>query len=263
MNFLRLFLCVSVLWVVGFVAPPHSDAALSQAHLTRLAQQGDTESQYKLGEFYLSLCGLPQNTKALYSKYAAHWFYQAARNGHRGSQFELAELFSQGQGVPRDPQQAAFWYHQAAQQGHALSQLRLSALYVKGLGVQKDDAKARYWQRRGATQIRTQFVNTVRSWFGLRRKDVAQEPIHEFQSPALTSRHLTIRVNQKDPKSLYALGILYAEGIGVKQDLPKAIQLLGQAAAAGVPAARKHQAVAVDKMIRQIQAQHKKQRQIH
>ena len=227
--------------------------ALSQAeinHLTRLGQHGDVRAQYKLGKWYQSLCGRGQKADALNERYAAHWFYKAALQGHREAQFSLAFIFEQGtqKGVPHNPQQAAFWYEQAAQRGHVLAQLKLGEFYDRGIGVEKDHAKAHYWRRKGAKRIKTYIVDKVRSWLGLSPQNAklhkeAQDAVLWFRS----------RADRGDPQSQYALGLLYARGIGVPQNHSKAIDLLGKAAKGGIPHARAHQMVVIDQMIRQMQ----------
>ncbi len=52
--------------------------------LQKLAEQGDADSQFKLGFMYAKGLGLAADEAA-----AAQWFGKAAAQGHAGAQFEL------------------------------------------------------------------------------------------------------------------------------------------------------------------------------
>jgi len=76
---------------------------------------------------------------------AALWFRKAAEQGEPRAQRDLGVLYGNGQGVPRDYTQAAFWRRKAAEQGNAQAQLDLGTLYGNGQGVPKDYAEAYFW----------------------------------------------------------------------------------------------------------------------
>jgi uncharacterized protein len=58
----------------------------------------------------------------------------------------LANLYTQGQGVPQDYTQAAAWDRKAAEQGNnAVAQFLLGLSYYLGLGVPQDDVEAYFW----------------------------------------------------------------------------------------------------------------------
>lgn len=70
-----------------------------------------------------------------------------AEAGHAGAQFGLALLLSCGVG---DYAQAAGWYGRAAEQNHRLAQFNLGQMFAQGQGVEQNDATAVMWIRRAA-----------------------------------------------------------------------------------------------------------------
>lgn len=75
-----------------------------------------------------------------------------AEAGDAKSQFGLARLYYNGDGVTKDDNKAAEWYQKAAEQGNDFAQFKLGAMYDKGEGVPKDAAKAAEWWKKAAAQ---------------------------------------------------------------------------------------------------------------
>ena len=67
---------------------------------------------------------------------------QAAEQGDATAQFNLGNMYANGEGVPKDDAEAVKWFRLAADQGYAAAQLNLGAAYTNGQGVLKDDAEA-------------------------------------------------------------------------------------------------------------------------
>ena len=71
-----------------------------------------------------------------------------AQQGNAAAQFNLGNMFRNGNGVRQDLVEANRWYKKAAEQGHAWAQTNLGAMYANGLGVhaavgsRADSAKA-------------------------------------------------------------------------------------------------------------------------
>lgn len=78
-------------------------------------------------------------------KTASRIFEPLAERGDVGAQFTLGEMYSRGQGVPRDEADALKWYRMAADQGHAGAQNNLGIGYTLGKGVPKDFVLAYMW----------------------------------------------------------------------------------------------------------------------
>lgn len=83
---------------------------------------------------------------------AVVWWNKAAAQGHVGAQNQLAHLYFQGEGVPKDPVQANEWWQKAADQGDAEAQNNLGISYLVGLSLPKDASKAFEWFLKSAQQ---------------------------------------------------------------------------------------------------------------
>ena len=82
---------------------------------------------------------------------AAHWYEEAARQGHARAQCNLGCLYDHGLGVRQDARRALHWFGKAARQGHAFAQYNLGVMYYKGEGADQDGEKQ---DRRGAADHR-------------------------------------------------------------------------------------------------------------
>jgi uncharacterized protein len=68
-----------------------------------------------------------------------------AEEGHAKAQFRLGCLYTFGQGVPEDHEEAVRLFHLAAEQGDADAQNNLGGMYAEGLGVEVDLVEAYAW----------------------------------------------------------------------------------------------------------------------
>jgi uncharacterized protein len=72
-------------------------------------------------------------------------FQSAASQGDDRAQYNLGQMYRQGQGASQDYAEAAKWYRLAAQQGHVDAQINLGLMYAKGQGVLLDTVRAHMW----------------------------------------------------------------------------------------------------------------------
>lgn len=93
----------------GVAAYVRGDYATAIREWKPLAEQGDPEAQFRLGEMHLRGRGVGQNFRK-----AADWYAKAADAGHSGAQAILGGLHAAGLGVPRDFGAAYFWLIVAA-----------------------------------------------------------------------------------------------------------------------------------------------------
>ena len=111
----------------------------------------DATAQFKLGVLHHSGRGVtPQD----YGE-AAKWFRKAAEQGHSEAQFNLGQMYDQGQGVPQDFGEAAKWFRKAAEQGLSWAQNNLGVMYREGEGVPQDYPEAAKWFSEAAEQGHT------------------------------------------------------------------------------------------------------------
>jgi len=68
-----------------------------------------------------------------------------ADRGDADAQWQMGVLYHNGEGVPRDDEQAMQWFLRAAEQGHVIAQATLGAYYWAGRGVPQDLSKAYLW----------------------------------------------------------------------------------------------------------------------
>lgn len=79
-------------------------------------------------------------------------FWTLARQGDPIAEFDLAQLYRLGRGIPQDLQQAFYWYGKAAAQGHAYAEFNLGVMYELGQATPRDLGQARIWYGRAAAQ---------------------------------------------------------------------------------------------------------------
>jgi len=72
-------------------------------------------------------------------------FKPLAEKGDRDAQFNLAQMYAAGRGVPQDYVAAAAWFSKAAQQGDVGAQRFLGQMYWMGHGVPKSVPEAINW----------------------------------------------------------------------------------------------------------------------
>ena len=77
---------------------------------------------------------------------------QAAEQGYAPAQFNLGNMYANGEGVPENDTEAVKWYRKAAEQGHAGAQFNLGFMYDNGRGVPQNDTEAVKWYRKAAEQ---------------------------------------------------------------------------------------------------------------
>ena len=76
---------------------------------------------------------------------AAKWFHKAAEQGDAEAQYSLGMMYNYGEGVPTNLQEAVKWYRKAAEQGDELAQYSLGIMYYEGLGVPESPVYAYAW----------------------------------------------------------------------------------------------------------------------
>ena len=86
------------------------------------------------------------------AEFAFEFLTQAAENGNAAAQADLAAMYCEGRGTPRDYNKAAEWFAKAAEQEDAEARCTLGVMYYEGLGVTKDLQKAAEWLTKAADQ---------------------------------------------------------------------------------------------------------------
>ena len=75
-----------------------------------------------------------------------------AEQGEVFSQYRLAYMYHDGEGVERNLELALYWFEKSAEQGYALAQTKLAWMYYHGVGVERNLELAVYWAEQSAEQ---------------------------------------------------------------------------------------------------------------
>lgn len=126
----RAALLIGAILVAGAIAPTRA------ADISEQAAVETAIAEFRRGEF----------------ENAWFHFWTLAARGNVGAQFNLAQLYRLGHGIPADQALALHWYTEAARQGHGYAQYNLGVMYEFGHGTRPDAAQARLWYRRAADQ---------------------------------------------------------------------------------------------------------------
>ena len=68
-----------------------------------------------------------------------------AEKGQVLAQFNLGNMYVNGDGVPKNDVEAVKWYRLAAEQGNADAQYNLGNMYSNGVGVPQNYVKSYVW----------------------------------------------------------------------------------------------------------------------
>jgi len=145
-----------------------------------------------------------------------------AEQGDPKAQSSLAYMYSHGQGVPQDYDEALRWRRKAADQGYANGEDGLGYMYSFGLGVPQDYAAALRWYRKAADQGNADGQNAV----ALIYKQGDGVP----QDYAEALRWFHRAAGQGYGPAEYNLGNMYYDGEGVPQDRAEAVRWYQKAA---------------------------------
>ena len=134
-------------FVEGLNAASKGDYATALREWRPLAEQGDADAQFNLGQMYRMGQGVAQDDAE-----AMKWYRKAAEQGHAKAQSNLGFMYDKGQGVAQDDAEAVKWYRKAAEQGDADAQSNLGVMYGMGQGVAQDIVLAHMWFNLAAAQ---------------------------------------------------------------------------------------------------------------
>ncbi|WP_235433100.1 dynamin family protein [Pseudomonas frederiksbergensis] len=184
----------------GLALHEEGDYDSAIAFFQQAADQGSSAAQFHLGIYHELGQGVCVNERL-----AAEWYRKAKNQGHMEAQFYLGVCYENGVGLQENLQSAVACYLQAADQGHVEAQFNLGVCLANGEGTAKDNQQAQHWFEKAAKQGHLQA---------------------RFHAVSLAAQ-------QGSPAGHYALGVLYEKGLGVSQDLEKAITAYRKAAEDG------------------------------
>jgi TPR repeat protein len=195
-----------------------------------LAKRGNAAMQFDLGWMHEIGYRVPRNPKE-----AIKWYQLAANKKHAGAQFALGVMYYDGKYVKQNRREALKLFQRSAENGIFESQLNLGLMYyqrAKGLGLQKDKKKAFKLFRDALTEEEYLKNGNRYSIFSnhwnhhhkgiLLRDDMVLAALIGAQSDfTLARRAAKASLAQRAEN---ALGQMYEQGQGVKQDYKEAIK---------------------------------------
>jgi TPR repeat protein len=132
-----------------------------------------------------------------------------AESGLPEAQYQLAECYQTGVGVPLLPCKAFYFFELAANQGHIGAQIRLGMLFEEGLGVAQSLEKAFYYYKLAADQGHRVGLELLGKCY--------EKGIGVKSDPALAFRCYQMSVSEDDSIGVESLARCYEEGIGIKK----------------------------------------------
>ncbi len=154
--------------------------------LMKRAEQGDAFFQHLLGSNYeIGREAVPRDYQE-----AVRWYRAAAEQGYMLAQFDLGQMYDEGQGVPQNYKEAVRWYRAAAEQGFMLAQFNLGQMYDEGQGVPQNYKEAVRWHQAAAEQRHPPSQNNLGNYY-LRGQGVPQDYIQAHMWYNLAASDLT------------------------------------------------------------------------
>lgn len=125
-----IFACVVLCGALGITYAQGPVTSIEE--LTKKAEAGDPQAQFRLGSAYETGQGVSRDTEV-----AEKWYRRSAESGYAEAQNSVGSILqARGQFAEALP-----WYEKASNQGHALATNNLAYLYDLGRGVPQDRRK--------------------------------------------------------------------------------------------------------------------------
>jgi len=116
------------------------ESVKANEELIRMAESGDVQSQFNLGQFYYNGLGVTLDKKEAYK-----WFRRAADNGHSIAAYSVGVALNLGEGVIADQSEAIVWFEKSVQSGGPTkvdALCNLGRAHYFGKGVPENKVKA-------------------------------------------------------------------------------------------------------------------------
>lgn len=152
-------------------------------------------------------------------------FKDLAEHDYEPAQSDLASMYADGVGVPKDDKQAVFWWRKAGKNGNAKAVYNMALMYSDGKGVAKDDLEAAYWYRKAAYYGYAEAQYNLGIMYALGTGVPKDDKLAAFWYHQAAKRGY--------PVAQYNLGVMYAEGTGVHKDDKQAMYWYCKAADRG------------------------------
>jgi GTPase SAR1 family protein len=150
-------------------------------------------------------------------------YWRMAKAGDVEMQYVTSLNYSNGKGVPANPEKRLEWLRKAAEGGHPAAQAILGLDYWEGYGVQQDRKEAAKWFLRAAErgQLDAQFMMCVVYYAGLGMTKDGKEAF-KWCTKVVEKQNFSEDYRTTTGSAYYFLGNMYQNGYGVDQDFEKA-----------------------------------------
>jgi TPR repeat protein len=195
--------------------------------LEKAAAQNDPMDQFLLASIYQWETAIKDDRKA------AFWLRKAANNSVAEAQYWLGNSYYSGVGVPQDYTKALYWFQKSDNQGNRDAPYVMADMYARGQGVKLDLAEEGKLLCKAAKRKNLNAVYSLHNGHVECLKEVAEQgyPLaqyklgqefeaaggstHDYGTAAIWYRKAA---EQGESGAFFALGDLYARGLGVPQD---------------------------------------------
>jgi len=132
-----------VSYEAGVQAYENGDFETAFRKLLPLAEEGRLDAHFAM--FHVANLYYEGNGVPKDFQKAKTWYTRAAERGLADAQYQLGTMYEHGIGTIQDIQKAFIWYTKAAEQGLSIAQYKLATMYADGSAVSQDDRKAQLW----------------------------------------------------------------------------------------------------------------------
>lgn len=192
--------------------------------LHQAADQDFMAAEESLGLFAEAGVGMKQPAPVE----ALKWFKRAVEHGSLDAATNIALMYDDGKGIPRDHLQAVSWFRRAAEGGDATAQYNLALIYRRGDGVAKDDNESIRWLRAAANQNVLPAMLDLAGYY-MQSRDSADADVNRAMQYYEKAANLGSALAQK------ILGDAFAKGLLGKVDYQQAAKWYRKAAEQGQP----------------------------
>lgn len=191
---------------------------------TRMADNGDVNSQYSVGVLY------EQQSEYISHEKSVYYLELASQQGMHKAQYHLAMKYFSGYGVTQDFKKTIQLLLKAAAQDYPEAQYQLGRMASDGLGFQQDVTEAIRWYMLAAENGFGPAQHTLASHYMTGNGTVAN-----VDKAVIWLNHAAEQNNMLAQRDL---GFLYTQGMGVEKSYAKAAELLLNPATEGSPVSR-------------------------
>ena len=157
---------------------------------------------------------------------ALKWLIKMAENNDPDVLLKVGDIYNYGKyGININKANAFFWYEKSANQGNTDAMCELGEFYFNGYGVQKNQSKAFDWDKKAAELGNSRGQYRVGYDY--------EKGIGVFSNYAEAFKWYEKAANQGYTDAMCKLGVFYYNGYGVEKDLNKSFSWDLKAASSG------------------------------